>query len=233
MQGANIRDNLNEWAQGNPALLAAAGIKSAAEVDKIYRMGGQFGGPIKQDKIWFFTAIAPVGLHRAAAERVLQPAAGQGEYSWQGNHRPDADAVLSRPAGYRRTPTSAIPTHPWARRPLPASTGIAPTRVASRRRSTSKNRINFYADLQKDCRCTTGPFTGANSIESERGWDWYPSGVVQGTWTAPVTSRLLLEAGAVVADRQLGELRGAGRHADDRSILETATNYRYGAHRRS
>src|SRR6478672_3857679 len=61
MQAANINDSLNTWAQGNPTLLNTAAIKSAAEVDKIYRMGGQFGGPIKHDKIWFFTAIARWG----------------------------------------------------------------------------------------------------------------------------------------------------------------------------
>ena len=95
---------------------------------------------------------------------------------------------------------------------------------------TSKDRINFYADLQKSCRCTTGPFTGANSIESERGWDWFPSGVVQGTWTRPVSSRLLLEAGAVVADRELGELRRRGRHRRTTArFSKRRPDYRYGA----
>src|SRR5262249_50451112 len=61
MQAANVRSNLNDWAQGNQTLLNVAGFKTAAAVDKIYRLGAQFGGPIKQDKIWFFTAIARWG----------------------------------------------------------------------------------------------------------------------------------------------------------------------------
>src|SRR5207342_1943755 len=95
--------------------------------------------------------------------------------------------------------------------------------------ATPKNRINVYTDIQKDCRCTTGPFTGANAIESERGWDWYPSGVVQGTWTAPLTSRLLAEAGASWQTANWVNFAEKGVTSDDRSILETATNYRYGA----
>ena len=34
---------LNDWTLGNPTLLSTGGIKSAATVDKIYRLGAQFG----------------------------------------------------------------------------------------------------------------------------------------------------------------------------------------------
>ena len=61
MQSANVRSNLNNWALGNQTLLSVAGIKSAASVDKIYRLGAQFGGPVMRDKIWFFAAIARWG----------------------------------------------------------------------------------------------------------------------------------------------------------------------------
>src|SRR5207244_4861979 len=95
--------------------------------------------------------------------------------------------------------------------------------------ATPRNRFNLYGDLQKDCRCTTGPFTGANSIESERGWDWYPSGVIQGTWTAPLTSRMLLEAGLSWQTANWVNFKEEGVTQYDRSILEGATAYRYGA----
>ncbi len=92
-----------------------------------------------------------------------------------------------------------------------------------------RHRIGFFGDIQKSCRCTTGPFTGANAIESERGWDWWPSGVVQGTWTAPLTSRLLLEAGLSWQTANWVNFAETGVTRDDRSILELSTNYRYGA----
>ena len=95
--------------------------------------------------------------------------------------------------------------------------------------ATPRNRFSFYGDIQKSCRCTTGPFTGANAIESERGWDWWPSGVIQGTWTAPLTSRLLLEAGASWQVANWVNFAETGVSRDDRSILELSTNYRYGA----
>src|SRR5207245_1053193 len=48
MQSSNVRSNLNDWAQGNANALTTLGIKTAAHVQEIYRLGGQLGGPIKQ-----------------------------------------------------------------------------------------------------------------------------------------------------------------------------------------
>jgi hypothetical protein len=235
MQSANIRDNLNEWALGSAPLLTTAAINSAAKVSRIYRIGAQFGGPIKQDKIWFFTAIARWGSTVAQPSAYYNPLQGRAQ-------------ALNPTYGLARgvvgiTPTLFYPGQPGTPyanigytdasfgTPRPAysfdwyrnHSGRITTQVGT------KNRFNVYADLQKSCRCTTGPFTGANSIESERGWDWYPSGVVQGTWTAPLTSRLLLEAGVSWQTANWVNFSEDGVTQNDRSILETATNYRYGA----
>ncbi len=232
MQSSNLRSNLNDWALGNQALIASAGISSAAEVNRIYRMGGQFGGPIKQDRVWFFAAIARWG------STVNQPSAYYNPL--QGKANIPASGVLGP------TPTLFYPGQPgtpYASTPYTDPSlynGADPRRAFSfdwyrnhagrvTAQVGSKNRFNVYGDLQKSCRCTTGPFTGANSIESERGWDWFPSGVVQGTWTAPLTSRLLLEAGASWQTANWVNFAEEGVTQYDRSILETATNYRYGA----
>jgi len=229
MQGANVRDNLNEWAQGNATLLSTGAITSAATVDKIYRIGAQFGGPIKQDRIWFFGAVARWG------STVQQPSAYYNPLQEKANI-PGKGIIGPTPTlfypGQPGSPYANIPyTDASFGGAKPASSfdwyrthaGRITTQV------TSKDRVNFYADLQKSCRCTTGPFTGANSIESERGWDWYPSGVVQGTWTRPATSRLLLEAGISWQTANWVNFSEEGVTQSDRSILETATNYRYGA----
>ena len=221
MQGANIRSNLNDWALGaNSPLL----IKTAASVQRIYRAGGQLGGPIKQDKIWFFTAIGRWG------STVQEPSAYfnslQGKANVPGKGVVGPTPTLFYP-GQPGTPYANTP--PDTSRPASAFDWYRTHAGRVTYQATPRNRINVYADLQKDCRCTTGPFTGANAIESERGWDWYPSGVVQGTWTAPITSRLLLDAGASWQTANWVNFAEKGVTRDDRSILETATNYRYGA----
>ena len=229
MQSANIRSNLNDWALGNQTLLNTAGINSAAKVGRIYRMGAQAGGPIKQDRIWFFTAIARWG------STVQQPSAFynplQGKTGVPGRGVVGPTPTLFYP-GQPGSPYANLGyTDPSFGDARPASSFDWYRTHAGRitAQVTSKQRINFYADRQKDCRCTTGPFTGANSIESERGWDWSPSGVVQGTWTMPVTSRLLLEAGASWQTANWVNFAEDGVTQNDRSILETSTNYRYGA----
>ncbi len=189
-------------------------------------MGGAVRRPDQAGQDLVLRGHRPMGFHGSAAERLLQLAAGHSQRSRQGRCRSDADAVLPGPAGlavceHRRPTRVGLPRRfDWYR-------NHARARDHADRRS--KNRFNIYGDLQKSCRCTTGPFTGANAIESERGWDWYPSGVVQGTWTAPLTSRLLLEAGASWQTANWVNFAEQGVSRDDRSILETATNYRYGA----
>jgi hypothetical protein len=232
MQSANVRENLNEWTLGNPTLLATAGINSAAEVDKIYRVGAQIGGPIKQDRIWFFAALARWGSTVVQPSAYYNPLQGKANIPGRGIVGPTPTLFYPGQPG---TPYANVgytdPSLYAGGEPRPASSfdwyrthsGRVTTQVGT------KNRFNFYADLQKSCRCTTGPFTGANAIESERGWDWFPSGVMQGTWTAPLTSRLLLEAGASWQVANWVNFSEEGVTQYDRSILETATNFRYGA----
>ena len=232
MQGANVRDNLNAFAQGNPAVLAAASIRSASEVDKIYRLGAQFGGPIKQDRVWFFAAIARWGSTVNQPSAYYNPLQGKANIPGQGVVGPTPTLFYPGQPGTPYASLSYTDPSLWNGADPRKAFSFDWYRNHSGRVTTqvgTKNRFNIYADYQKSCRCTTGPFTGANAIESERGWDWYPSGVVQGTWTAPMTSRLLLEAGISWQTTNWVNFAEDGVTQYDRSILETATNYRYGA----
>lgn len=94
--------------------------------------------------------------------------------------------------------------------------------------ANSKNKFAFFGDIQKDCRCTTG-FTGANAIEAQVGWDNDPAGIVQGTWSAPLTSKLLLDAGISWQTYNWINFTQPGVTRDHISILEQSTNFRYGA----
>lgn len=196
MHGSNLTDEIK-----------AFGITGAAEVQKIYRIGAQLGGPIMQDKIWFFAAIGRWG------SRVNQPG-----------------AFFNKLQGKSGIPgTATIAYEPDLTRPAAGFDWFRTHALRATWQATERNKFGFFGDIQKNCRCTTGPFTGANAIESERGWDFWPSGVVQGTWTAPVTSRLLLEAGASYQNANWVNFAMTGVTRDDRSILERRTNFRYGA----
>ena len=152
----------------------------------------------------------PLGLPREPARRLLQQVARQiGAFPAR---RPIAFEPDLDPAGRR--------SFDWFRNHSLRTTWQA----------TEKHKFAFFGDLQKSCRSTTGPFTGANAIESERGWDWWPSGVVQGTWTGAAHEQVAGRGRGVVAGGQLGRTSlQEGVSRDDRSILETSTNFRYGA----
>jgi carboxypeptidase family protein len=195
------------------------GINTAAEVVNIYRIGSQLGGPIMRDRLWFFGAVARWG------SRVNQP--GAFFNALQGKSGNPNTATLFYP-GQPGTPYANMPADSSGR---PAA-GFDWYRTHSLRLTWQlgqRHRIGWFGDIQKSCRCTTGPFTGADAIEAERGWDWWPAGVVQGTWTAPLTNRLLLEAGASWQTTNWVNFAESGVTRDDRSILEQSTNYRYGA----
>ena len=195
MQGSNL----------NPEL-EAFGLTQGA-VDKIWRGAGTVGGPIMQDRLWFFGSVARWGM------RVTQPGAffnalqGQSPLGDGGTMFHEFDT--SRPADL----------FDWYR-----THAVRLTYQASER-----NRFGFFGDIQKDCRCTTA-FNGRNAIEVQDGWDIWPAGVIQINWTNPVTSRVLLEAGHGyqtfnwINFNQPGVTDGLDRNINDRGI-----GFQYGA----
>jgi Carboxypeptidase regulatory-like domain len=202
MQGTNIDDNL-----------ASFGL-TAGRVQRIYRAGAQVGGPVLQDKLWYFAAVGRWG------SRVNQPGAFFNALQGTGQTRVGGPVII---------PGTTLGFAPDTTRPAASFDWFRNQSLRLTWQATERNKFNFYGDIQKSCRCTTGPFTGANAIESERGWDWWPSGVVQGTWTNPITDRLLLEAGASWQVANWINFAEPGVTRDDRSILELSTNFRYGA----
>ncbi len=143
------------------------------------------GGPIKRDKIWFFA-----------------------NYRDEGNH-------TSIPGGFNNLYTGD-PSH-WDYAPdpsVPSRLASAKTIVSGRITSqvTPRNKVSFYYDYQWDCDQSSQSLTEGCR---PRGEDW-TTGVVFGaafspeansnywdareiisqvTWSSPVTSKLLLEAG--------------------------------------
>ena len=195
MQGENIL--------GDPDL-TEFGLTSG-EVESVYRIGATVGGPLVQDKLWFFGSVARWGTSS------LMPGAFH-------NSRQGETAEFTRYHEFDRSRPAS--NFDWNR-----THALRLTYQASER-----NRFGFFGDVQKNCRCTTG-FTGSNSIEYETGWDWWPAGVIQGTWTNPVTSRVLLEAGWGWQTTNWVNFNSseAVRDGVDRNMRNLSQGFQYGA----
>jgi hypothetical protein len=185
-EGSIFGSGSGEWAQSNnvDAALEAQGITTTGQI-KLWDYSFAMGGPIKRDKVWFFA-----------------------NYRDEGNH-------TSIPGGFNNLYTGD-PSH-WDYAPdpgVPSRLASAKTIVSGRITSqvTPRNKVSFYYDYQWDCDQSSQSLTEGCR---PRGEDW-TTGVVFGaafspeansnywdareiisqvTWSSPVTSKLLLEAG--------------------------------------
>jgi hypothetical protein len=115
LQGTNLTDDLR-----------ARGLTSAPTVRKIYDVGGGIGGPIKRDRLWFYTA------HRAWGASEYAP----GNYYNKNPNPLFYTPDLSRPA-YQLSP--------------PKDSSLRVTWQAS-----SKHKFTFADSVQQNCNCYTG-----------------------------------------------------------------------------
>jgi hypothetical protein len=138
-----------------------------------------FGGPIKRDRLWFFSAARAwqKDAWSRQQDRIWDNAnAG----IWGQNYQPDRS-------------TGPLTLINWTRN--------ANTRLTAQ--VTQKNKINFFWDegytCQDPCDGSVAPWTARD------GW-WsgqvHPARLVQVGWTNPLTNVILLEAG-MTANRQL------------------------------
>ena len=96
-----------------------------------------------------------------------------------------------------------------------------------------RNKLNAFADVQSYHVRGRGAFTAP---ESHSCWDFASAGLYQVSWSAPLTSRFLLEAGASLTRgdfpctrEQLTDIFGFVVSPTDVSILEATTGFRYNA----
>jgi hypothetical protein len=95
-------------------------------------------------------------------------------------------------------------------------------------RASERNKFNFFADPQRDCHCPALTASGSlNAPEAFFSYRLKPAGLYQITWNAPVTNKLLFEAGAGRADGSWPIYRQPEVTPDDISIVELSTGMRY------
>jgi hypothetical protein len=174
-------DNLDDRLRG-------FGINRPPTLRNNWDASGSLGGPIKRDRLWFF-----------------------------GNVRQWATASVQ--TGVTANLFAGDPTH-WD---YAADESLEPRNVDSRKiysirltgQATPRNRVTFYQEYQRRCSGSAlssdaeacraagsgwvgqGRVFGANtgSPESWPGYHDFPYEVTQATWTSPISSRILLEAG--------------------------------------
>jgi hypothetical protein len=173
--GSGFYSGSGQPLEGNnftPAL-QAAGLAAATPITHIYDVNGALGGPIMQDKLWFFANARTQGSRQTTA----------GIYYNENAANPNAWLYvpnLSDPEYSDRTWENVSGRATW--------------------QATPRNKIGFYWDEQVVCRLCTGATVGITdptraAPEALSAGVTKPLRVTGSTWTSPVTNRLLLEAG--------------------------------------
>ena len=142
-------------------------------INKVYDLNIAVGGPIAKDRVWYFVSGRTQGSTRIIPNIYYNQNAGD-PTRW--DYAPD----LQRPQYTDRT---------WEN---------ISGRVTYQ--ATPKNKFGGFWDEQvicRKCKGTTYGITDPTRMSPEAGGlsQYKPMRVTQATWTSPVTSRLLLEAG--------------------------------------
>jgi hypothetical protein len=174
------------------------GLRSTTKLNYIYDAGVTLGGPIRRDLLWFFGSFREWGNERQAANKFYNLTQGTPFYT------PDFD----RPGFAKEWYESKALRVTW--------------------RASNKHKLNFFADPQRDCHCPALTASGSlNAPEAFFSYRLRPAGLYQVAWNAPLTNRLLFEAGASRADGSWPTYRQPEVTADDISIFELSTGMRY------
>ena len=158
LQGSNYSQELQN-----------AGVLARTPLTKNYDFSGALGGPIKEDRIWFFGSSRRQGSLQYVNMYHNKNAGDPNAWTYV----PDLD----RQAFQDRT------NHNFNLR-LTAQV-------------TPRNKVNLFWDEQYACKgCENGGQGALNSPEAGSRGDQWPIQVHQMTWTSPVTNRVLIEVGA-------------------------------------
>src|SRR5687768_17844033 len=189
-RGSAFINNAGDWSRGNNLNdeLRAVGINETPGILNSYDASVSYGGPIKRDRLWFFGSYR--SLETAAAVPGIIYNANSfdaSRWDWVGDPSVTLRTLQGR-ATYIGRITAQV---------------------------SAKHRITYNQEYQR--RCEGSALTLGGEACNQRADDWVAVGagnanispeannlyfgnlpyhVNQGVWTAPITNKLLLEAGA-------------------------------------
>ena len=179
--------------------LRARGLATPAREKLIYDVGAGVGGPIRKDRLWFYTA------HRRWSTDEQQPGNYQNLNPGSLFYTPD----LSRPAVTK----NYVHDHS--------------TRVTWQ--AAQKHKLAFNYSHQNACACVFGVAGSARAFEAAVDIYYKGVDFVQGAWTFPVTSRFLIEAGATYLDTRHEPTPHPPADYNSIAITELSNGIAYGA----
>jgi hypothetical protein len=189
------------------------GLLTANKTLKVFEESLSVGGPIKRDHLWFFVAPRTWGVARSQAGTYWNKT--QNEFLTPGD-----------------APWKVVKWTPWVDRPEDRLSGRLEwyDSILSRVtwQATAKNKFNFTYDEQRACNC--GSVSAAQSHEYYlSSYRFEPNRLFQATWSSPITSRLLLEAGYAATISQWNMFYQPGVQPDIISITDIGIGQSYGA----
>jgi hypothetical protein len=216
-RGSGFYSTAGDWSQGNNLddTLRSYGITEVPAIIKNWDANFALGGPIVKDKLWFFGNVRTFGSYTGVA----------GLYGNKNAGDPTKWTYVKDPNLSVRSDNSKL---------------IGEGRLTGQ--LTPRNKLGFYYDYQKNC--TGSSYAKGGDQCRDRGDDWTAVGslgafgsqspesgnvwddrekIVQATWSSPVTSRLLLEAGFSSFNSRWGGQPPAGAIVDLIPVVELST----------
>jgi hypothetical protein len=158
-QGSNLTDDLR-----------ARGLTRTNEIKRVYDLGTGIGGPLRKDRLWFFTAFRGWGSQEELA----------GVYFNKLQDTLFYEADPTRPGYYDNYVRDSNLRVTW--------------------QMTPRQKVTLLGALQDYCRCYSmlGGIGGTPVPESTYDYRMFPNNLFQANWNFPSTSKLLFEAGATL-----------------------------------
>ena len=179
--------------------LRARNARTEAEIRQRYDAGGGIGGPIVRSRLWFYAGARRWATSSYQPNNYFNATQGTMFYT------PD----LERPAYDLAYYTEVNAKLTW--------------------QATQKQKVTFTYVNERNCNCFFQINTGTLAPEAAGSNLYEPNYRLQGTWTYPLSDRLLLWAGVTHQFNRANRMtEGTGNEAH-RSILELSNNYRYNA----